>query len=335
LFPLNENKYTHTHLMSTQLITPNNEFEDDGGISNTNRKRKQKKANLWYPQQELILKDWAETAGSFRYIHNRCSFSWRRWSIGFSLPIIALSTLTGVGNFAHASFPEQWKSVVPLVIGGINVIVGILGTIQRFLGVDEQKEAHHVASIGWGKLCRNIAVELSLPPQERSSRGREFIAFCRAEFDRLNEQSPDIHPKIAAKFNRVFKHEPFHKPEIVKVYPIKIYQRCQEDDDALNQDDEDNNNNGNNINNTRGHTNKRRRTKINKESYWDNDDAEGGHEKGGMRHRISASSRSQSQSQSRSQSHSQSLGHDFKDEEKGEGHYNNLNLSEIVVNNNP
>ncbi len=223
--------------MSTQLFKHNTTGGGGGGgggggsggeITDTNYPD----PPTWFPQQERILQGWAEVASCYRFIHNRCSFSWRRWSIGFSLPIIALSTLTGVGNFAHASFPDSWKSTVPLIIGGINVIVGILGTIQRFLRVDELKEAHYVASIGWAKIARNIVVELGLPPSERSSGGKEYISFCRAEFDRLLEQSPDIHPKVATKFNSRFKNTDIHKPEIIQIYPVEIY-KSNPDDESL------------------------------------------------------------------------------------------------------
>jgi hypothetical protein len=117
---------------------------------------------LWAPPQERILKKWAETASSYRFLHNTCHFSWKRWSIGFSLPVIILSTLTGAANFSMQSFPEEWRTTMPLIIGGVNVIAGIIATVGRFLRVDELTEGHSVSCIGFGKLARNITVELSL-----------------------------------------------------------------------------------------------------------------------------------------------------------------------------
>lgn len=178
---------------------------------------------VWFPQQEELLKKWAEVSSSYRLIHNESMFYWKRWSYAFSIPVIALSTLTGTANFATASFPEEYQKTVPLMIGAVNIFTGIISTIARFLHVDELTESHHSASLGFGKLARNITVELALPPDERNSHGKEFIALCRAEMDRLLEQSPDIHPKIAGRFNLRFKDKAFFKPEIVDISPIEIY----------------------------------------------------------------------------------------------------------------
>lgn len=122
---------------------------------------------------------------------------------------------------------------MPLLIGGVNVIAGIIATVGRFLRVDELTEGHSVSCIGFGKLARNITVELSLPVEERSSNGKDFLTFCRAEFDRLIEQSPSIHPKVAQKFMLQFKDHAFQKPEIVVIDPVEIYKKTDEDENEM------------------------------------------------------------------------------------------------------
>jgi hypothetical protein len=198
-----------------------------------NDANKGKDIPFWAPPQERILKKWAETASSYRFLHNTCHFSWKRWSIGFSLPVIILSTLTGAANFSMQSFPENWRTTMPLIIGGVNVIAGIIATVGRFLRVDELTEGHSVSCIGFGKLARNITVELSLPVEERSSDGKDFLTFCRAEFDRLIEQSPSIHPKVAQKFMNQFKDHAFQKPEIVVIDPVEIYKNTEEEENEM------------------------------------------------------------------------------------------------------
>lgn len=195
---------------------------------------------IWWDQQERILKKWGEIASSFRFIHNTLMFSWRRWSIAFALPIIILSTLTGSANFATKSFPTSMHEMLPIYIGAVNIVVGIMSTISRFLRVDELKESHAVASLGFGKLSRSIAVELSLPPEERSMNGNDFIQYVRNEMDRLLEQSPEIHPKVAEKFNLRFNNQPFQKPDICSISEIHIYkptdQEKQQMQDLKNTD---------------------------------------------------------------------------------------------------
>merc|ERR1711871_1453975 len=113
-------------------------------------------------------------------------------NLRFALPVIVISTVTGTANFAQGSFPQEWSIYVPLIIGFFNLLAGLITTIAQFLRVSEQLEGHRAATIAYSKFSRNIAVELSLPREDRNSDGTEFINNCRTELDRLIEQSPNI-----------------------------------------------------------------------------------------------------------------------------------------------
>ena len=125
-------------------------------------------------------------------------------NMGFAIPVIVISTITGTANFAQGSFPESMKEYVPLVIGFFNLAAGLITTIAQFLRVSELLEGHRAASIAYSKFSRNISVELSLPIKERTCGGTEFINTCRAELDRLIEQSPNIPDDVIKIFIRQF-----------------------------------------------------------------------------------------------------------------------------------
>ena len=91
-----------------------------------------------------------------------------------------------------------------MIIGSINIIVGILTTIQQYLKISELNEAHRVSGfLAWDKFARNIKIELSKHPNERVE-AKIFIKVCRQEFDRLMETSPDIRESIIQEFNKTF-----------------------------------------------------------------------------------------------------------------------------------
>jgi hypothetical protein len=92
----------------------------------------------------------------------------------------------------------------PAIIGTVNICIGILSTIQQYLKISELNEAHRVSAISWDKFARNIRIELSKDPDERTDAG-QFIKICRMEFDRLMETSPAIPQKIVLDFNNTFK----------------------------------------------------------------------------------------------------------------------------------
>ena len=64
-------------------------------------------------------------------------------------------------------------------------------------------EGHRVAEVSWSKFSREISVELALEPDMRKP-AFDFLSVCRAEFDRLIEQSPTIDDSIIAQYNSKF-----------------------------------------------------------------------------------------------------------------------------------
>jgi len=84
-------------------------------------------------------------------------------------------------------------------------------------------EGHRSASIAYSKFSRNISVELSLPTDERSCGGREFIANSRIEIDRLIEQSPNIPLHIVKLFGKKFQDSEFVKPDILEITGVEVY----------------------------------------------------------------------------------------------------------------
>lgn len=196
-----------------------------------NKLVKRKNANLeeeeeekaWHSQQEAILKRWSEIGSSYRFMHDRAFSKYSRQNFRFALPVIIISTVTGTANFAQGSFPEAWRDFVPLFIGFLNLSAGLITTIAQFLRVSELLEGHRAASIAYSKFSRNISVELSLPREDRSTGGTEFINTCRNELDRLIEQSPNIPIEIVNEFGARFKNTTFMKPEILNITDVEVY----------------------------------------------------------------------------------------------------------------
>ena len=169
----------------------------------------------WTTDHEKILIDWADKAMCYRWLHASCNRYFYSLNIWFTIPVIALSTLTGTANFAHESFPENIKSYAPLGIGALNIIAGFITTVQQFLKVNELNEGHRVASISWGKFYRNIKIELAKNPSDRQG-VTLFLKKCKEDYDLLMEVSPMIRQKSIRDFNNKFKasETDFYRPEI-------------------------------------------------------------------------------------------------------------------------
>jgi hypothetical protein len=184
------------------------------------------KPDDWTPECEILLAEWAEKASCYRWLYGRSEKKYRRRYYSFSIPVIILSTLTGAANVGLSSYiPENSQQMAQGIVGGINLFAGILGTLQNFLQVAEQMESSRSSSVAWSKLGRNITIELALDPSRRS-KASDFLTICRAEYDRLIEQSPLISDDIIGNFKSRFKAYDVSKPAITNgLSKCAIYKR--------------------------------------------------------------------------------------------------------------
>ena len=177
----------------------------------------------WNPRHEVVLKKWAEQAMCFTKMHEQSHRKYARQNIQFTLPVIVMSTITGTANFALASFDEGWRTRLPIVIGSVNILAGMITTIAQYLRLSEKSEGHRVAALAYGKMARNVESELSLPRSERTTGGLPLVKACRNEMDRLDEQSPDISTDVVKIFEKVHGNPEMSQPSILNIHPVTIF----------------------------------------------------------------------------------------------------------------
>ena len=188
----------------------------------------------WSEQTERLLAEWGDTAQCYKWFHNKAYLKNARIHAMISIPTIILSTFTGTFSFVQSSWSSDFQRYSPILIGTISLFVGILNTVQQFLQVSELKEAHRLSTLAWGKLYRNIELELTKLPLERMN-AESFIKLNRNEYERLLETSPLISSDLVAEFKKQFhgkpgskeraKYEMLIKPDICNSYFISINEK--------------------------------------------------------------------------------------------------------------
>ena len=178
---------------------------------------------VWNDQHENILRQWGEACACYRFMHHRSYLLYKDLSMKFTLPVIVLSTITGTANFAQSTLPPSIQPAAPSVIGGLNLIAGLIATIMQFLKINELMENHRTAALAHGLLSRNIRLMLAISRDERKKDGLKFVEDCKTEYDRLLEQSPSIPKQIMTDFDKEYPLDNiFTKPEILNVRSIPI-----------------------------------------------------------------------------------------------------------------
>ena len=194
------------------------------------RKSKQVKRNYWKEEEEQMLKQWADKAQCYQWMHNRSRQIYQSKNAWYTIPVIIISTITGTANFAQERFSDEIKQYVVISIGTLSIIAGIITTIYQFLKISEINEGHRVALLSWGKFHRHIETELRRHPLDRTG-ASEMIKFSKEEYNRLVEISPFIPKKVLKEFNKKFKkNKELTKPEIGNVInSMNIYEMNTDD----------------------------------------------------------------------------------------------------------
>lgn len=169
------------------------ENESDQKEGSGTDKKPKKFLNGWTKEQERLMAEWSDIATCYRWLHDQSEKIFHVKTLWITLPVIILSTLGGTANFGIQSLfkDETQQKYASFGIGSISLLAGLLTTIGNYLRYPQFEESHRVASIAWGKFQRLIAIELALSPLDRMD-SLDFLKICRADLDRLIEQSPPI-----------------------------------------------------------------------------------------------------------------------------------------------
>lgn len=89
-------------------------------------------------------------------------------------------------------------------IGSVSLFTGVLSTIGTFFSFSKKAEGHRIAAIQYSKLGRFLAIELTLPRNERI-RAADLLKITKDQIERLIETSPPVPSRIINSFNSKFK----------------------------------------------------------------------------------------------------------------------------------
>jgi hypothetical protein len=156
----------------------------------------------WNHELEQLLADEGEKALGSSWLHGQCEAYYAKRHQWITIPCVILSTLSGAGSIGSQTMFEDAKSA-SLSIGAVSIFVGILQTLASFWAFSKLQEAHRNADIQWSKLHRFIAVEMTLPRQERIT-AKDMLKICRETIERLSECSPLVPDEITRAFTKKF-----------------------------------------------------------------------------------------------------------------------------------
>lgn len=186
--------------------------------------------NYWKQEEEELLRQWADKAQCYQWLHMRSRDVYQRKNAIYTIPVIIISTFVGTANFAQDRFPEENRKFVAMGVGALSIAAGIISTVSQFLKVSELNEAHRIASLSWGKFYRSVKTEITRHPLDRNLPSL-VITQNKEEYDRLVEISPPIPKKILLEFQKKFGAiNNLTKPEMCdQLSPTAIFDITEEE----------------------------------------------------------------------------------------------------------
>lgn len=196
--------------VTTPIASPKGEVEENEEevVDQEQPLKKDNKHTLsWTDQIESLLSGWADTAAVYKWLHDKSHRKYKRKNKFLAIPTMILSLITGsLGIGLQGYVPAEYMSIGQGALGGMGVFIGILQGLQTQFGFAQRSEKHSGSSLGWGKLQRNIQIELSIEREFRKD-ADSFVKVCRMEYDRLTEQSPPIPSDVLEMFKIIFKKQ--------------------------------------------------------------------------------------------------------------------------------
>lgn len=159
--------------------------------------------NFWKKEEELMLKEWADKALCFYWMHLASHRKYRIRNILYNVPVIIISTITGTANFAQSNY-GNYTAMATVLIGSMNILAGIITTVYQFLKISELNEGHKAAALSWCKFNEYIRIELQKNPLDRKQ-PKDILNYCADQYTHLLEFSPIISEDIIENFKKESK----------------------------------------------------------------------------------------------------------------------------------
>lgn len=180
---------------------------------------------IWTVEIEDLMKSWGEKAAGNRELHDQAAMHWKQFSDKLHLPLILLTTITGISNFGTMHIQSEYTAIAT---GSLSVISAFLAGFVKYYKPDEQSQKHISSAKQYACLYRQITLELGMHKIERKP-ANVFTNWAKQEYDKLQNEAPYISEKVLNSYKIKHKNDQ-NKPDIVAdTHIIHIYGRNHHD----------------------------------------------------------------------------------------------------------
>ena len=148
---------------------------------------------MWANDFEFVLESIRENCLILKKRHTKNYFRYKDTLKYYKIPVILISALNSVASVGLEKYMAQ-----RYISGGtclLSLIVGVIGSIQLFLKIEENMESSLIASKDYYQLATDIYATLSLQREHRTKSGKEAFDEYYSKYMAITEKATLINKK--------------------------------------------------------------------------------------------------------------------------------------------
>jgi len=149
-------------------------------------------ADPWPTEEENYLKNLAAVSEMLSKRYRRKFEKKKKEQARFRIPSIVIGSISGVASFGTSTFPLSVQPSISIAVGCSAIFIAILNAIESYMKIGEIMGASLHASNNFHKLADDIIVELSVPPEHRSSQSIIFVRDVYASYQKYIDLAPPL-----------------------------------------------------------------------------------------------------------------------------------------------
>lgn len=146
----------------------------------------------WYDREEEYLTYLKDACSELSQVYMDLYLRTHKIQTKLRLPVIALSSCSGVASFGSSSFSPTAMRYISIGVGIVNVAIAIVQTYESYLKIADIVSKSLAASQSLKKLADHIECEIFIPIEDRESSGVTYLRECFSRYQAIIDQAPPL-----------------------------------------------------------------------------------------------------------------------------------------------
>lgn len=191
--------------------------------------RKKVNAESWTDNMEGLMKQWGEKAAGLRFMHAHSGGQWKGFADKLAITGIVVTGVASTMSLIATSVEDpSVKDGILFGVGGIGLASTLVQSFKKFYNAEEKAADHGSVAKQFGSFYRYMTLQLGMSREDRDP-ADVLSTWALKEYERLQQEAPNLGGKSVAIFKKTFTNENQAIPDVAEdEFVIKIYKPMDE-----------------------------------------------------------------------------------------------------------